>query len=89
MKKNAGMLKIGFSYFFRTVTYHIVGKMKAQHKNFVELESASWIADSGRFADFLKNGTPSEVEPVGQVFVNLDTVTEIFPYKHQLPTEQK
>lgn len=29
------------------------------------------------------------VEPVGQAFVNLESVTDMFPWKHALPKEQK
>ncbi len=80
---------IGNSFFIRTVTYHFVGKVKARVGSFLHLVSASWVADSGRFMNAIKDGTLSEVEPVGDVFVNLETVTDFMPWKHSLPTEQK
>ena len=80
----------GKSYFFRTVTYHLVGKVVAEHANgLLELEDASWVADSGRFMNAIKSGTLNEVEPVGKAYINLKSVTDFFPWVHALPTEQK
>lgn len=83
------MLKTGKSYFFRTVTYHLVGKVVKQEGNFVELSNASWVADSGRFMNAIKNGILNEVEPVGVAFINMDGVTDFFPWIHTLPDKQK
>lgn len=80
---------IGQSYFFRTVTYHLVGKVTKQVGKFLELKDASWVADSGRFMQAIKKGELKEVEPVGVAFVNLDSVTDFFPWKNKLPKEQK
>ena len=80
---------VGSAYYFRTVTYHLVGKIKKIVGRFAYLESASWIADSGRFMNAIKDGTLNEIEPVGVAFVNLDTVTDFFPWKHSLELEQK
>lgn len=72
--------KIGKSYFFRTVTYHLTGRVKAVVGKFLVLEDAAWIADSGRFSDFVK-GSPTEgleVEPIGNVEfgINMDSITD-------------
>ena len=80
---------IGKKWFFRTVTFHLVGMATKIMGPFVILENASWIADSGRFMDCIKKGTLMEVEPVGVAFVNLSTVTDFFPWNHDLPKEQK
>lgn len=80
---------IGGKYYFRTVTYHQVGEVKKIVGRFAYLKNASWIADSGRFMNAIKEGTLDEVEPVGDCFVSLDTVVDFFPWKHKLPTEQK
>ena len=83
------MFTKGKSYFFRTVTYHLVGKVKTIKDNFVHLTDAAWIADSGRFMNAIKEGKLNEVEPVGDAFLNLDSVTDAFPWVHPLPKEQK
>ena len=80
---------IGKAFFFRTVTYHLVGKVKKVIGNILELESASWIADSGRFMDALEKGTLNEVEPVGVAFINVNSLTDFFPWKHKLNLSQK
>jgi len=80
---------LGKCFFFRTVTYHLVGKVVKRIGMFLQLENASWIADSGRFMNAIKNGELKEVEPVGSAFINLNTVTDFFPWRHSLPKEQK
>jgi len=79
---------IGEKYFFRTVTYHLLGKVTKRVGNFLQLDNASWIADSGRFTDAIKKGELSEIEPVGRAYVNLDSVTDFFPWAHSLPKKQ-
>ena len=83
------MIEKGKAYFFRTVTYHMVGTVVEQEDNFVKLKDASWVADSGRFMNAIKEGSLSEVEPVGTAFVNLETLTDFFPWVHPLPDKQK
>jgi hypothetical protein len=80
---------VGKCFFFRTVTYHCVGKVVKRIGSFLQLQDASWIADSGRFMQFLKEGKLNEVEPTGTQFVNLASVIDFFPWKHPLPKEQK
>jgi hypothetical protein len=84
---------IGKNFFFRTVTYHIVGRVvtafDTNSGTFLRLEDASWVANSGRFMQALRDGDIDEVEPVGHAFLNLDTVTDFFPWVHDLPTEQR
>jgi hypothetical protein len=88
--EETGMKLVGNAYFFRTVTYHLVGKVVAEHpNNILELDGASWVADSGRFMQAIKNGSLNEVEPVGKAYINLKSVTDFFPWVHPLPTEQK
>ena len=80
---------VGQKFFFRTVTYFLTGEVKKVVGRFVYLKTAAVIFDTGRFTDAIKEGKLNEVEPVGEAFVNMDTVTDFFPWKHKLPTEQK
>lgn len=80
---------VGEKFFFRTVTYHLTGKVKKVIGTIIELEDAAWIADSGRFMQCIKDGKLNEVEPVGKAFLNISSVTDFFPWKHKLPCEQK
>ena len=80
---------VGEKYYFRTVTFHMVGKVKKRMGNFLVMEGASWVADSGRFMGAIKDGTLDEVEPVGDALINLGSVVDAFPWKHKLQTKQK
>jgi len=80
---------IGKAWYIRTVTYHTVGKVVKIIGSMLQLEQASWVADSGRFMQTLKEGTLNEVEPVGISFVNLNSVVDMFPWKHSLKINQK
>lgn len=80
---------VGEKFFFRTVTYHLTGKIKKIIGNILELSDAAWIADSGRFMQCIKDGKVNEVEPVGTAFLNVNSITDFFPWKHALPKEQK
>lgn len=79
----------GMSYFIRTVTYHLVGKVKNTIGKFLILEDASWIADSGRFSTAIKEGKLNEIEPTGEAILNTDSITDAFPWNHKLPDKQK
>lgn len=84
--------KVGKNYFIRTVTYHITGKLLQVTQHELVLTNAAWIADSGRFMNFLKDGTPSEVEPFpdgAEVIVGRGAVIDAVEWTHALPREQK
>lgn len=80
---------VGGKYFFRSVTYHIVGRVEKIVGNFFYLKEASWVADSGRFMNAIKDGTLEEVEPVGDAYLNRESIVDFFPWKHKLPKDQK
>ena len=79
---------VGEKFFFRTVTYHMTGRVKKVIGSILELENAAWIADSGRFMNAIKEGKLNEVEPVGRAFININSVVDFFPWKHVLPEKQ-
>lgn len=81
---------IGAQYFIRTVTYHLTGRVANIVGQFLVLEDAAWIADSGRFMQAINDGKLNEVEPVnGPVIVNLNSITDAFNWAHELPRSQK
>jgi len=83
------MFESGEKVFVRTVTYHTIGEIKDVENGFLHLEGASWIADSGRFHEAIGEGSLSEVEYVGEAYVNMSTIVDAFPWSHDLPTESK
>lgn len=80
---------VGKKLFIRTVTYHYTGKVESIIGNVIELSNASWIADSGRFSDAINEGELDEIEPIGQWFINFNSITDFGIWKHKLPTKQK
>jgi len=80
---------VGESYFIRTVTYYAVGRVARIVGNFVVLEQAAWVADSGRWHDALKTGKLNEVEPfVDECIVNVEAIVDATKWRHELPTKQ-
>jgi hypothetical protein len=80
---------VGEKLFLRTVTYHLVGRVERILGNFFQLSDASWVADSGRFMQAIKQGQLNEVEPIGDAWINMDTVTDFYRWNHDLPDRQK
>lgn len=82
--------EIGEAYLFRTVTHIEVGRVKRITGQFVELEDASWIADTGRYHNCLRDGVFDEVEPYPlYTGVNTQSLINYAPWPHKLPKEQK
>lgn len=81
---------VGDKVFLRTVTHHLTGRVKKIVGKFLVLEEAAWIADNGRFMQFIEDGTVSEVEPVTcEVIVNTDSLIDGYEWRHPLPRQQK
>lgn len=80
--------KIGQKIFARLATYHISGEIIAIDGMWLTLKDAAWIADSGRFSDFLNGSPPSEVEPfVEEVYINLNSAIDVTTIE-SLPKDQ-
>lgn len=89
-KKKDVPFRVGAAYLIRTVTYATVGIVERITGDFLEMSSASWVADTGRFHNALVNGTLSEVEPIPDEFiVAVSAIVDAAQWKHELPTEQK
>ena len=87
---NVGPWEIGKTYFIRTVTMNLTGVLIGVYEHELELEDAAWIADSGRFADALKTGKFSEVEPFpGRVVVGRGALVDATIVDFAAPRDQK
>jgi hypothetical protein len=81
---------VGKQFFFRTVTFHLVGRVvKVLPLGILQLEDASWVPDSGRFMQAIKDGELNEIEPLGDWFLSLPTCTDFGIWKHSLKLKQK
>lgn len=62
--RKEGPWEIGKAYFIRTVTMNLHGILVDVTPNELVLTKAAWIADSGRFSNFVKGeAEPNEIEP--------------------------
>src|SRR5690606_38382280 len=65
----------------RTVTHYYTGRVVGVRDGLVLLADAAWIADTGRWADFLTSGKANEVGPFpGQVGVSLGAIVDVTPF---------
>jgi hypothetical protein len=85
-----GPWEIGKNYLIRTVTMIDTGKLVAVGPQELVLESAAWIADTGRFTGALQTVTFSEVEPFpeGHLILGRGSVIDAIQIP-TLPREQK
>lgn len=79
----------GGKLFIRTVTYHAVGQVVGQIGEFIELANASCVFNSGSLSEAATKGTLQESEFVGKMFINRNSITDMFPWRHELPKAGK
>ena len=78
------------AYLIRTVTHITIGIVEAVGEKEIIMRDASWIADTGRYHNALKEGTLSEVEPyVSDVIIGRGAIVDATRWLHDLPREQK
>ena len=86
------LLQVGKSVLIRTVSYFQVGKVTKIENGFVQLEKASWVANTGRFSSCLTSGEFEEVEVIpgsGSVMINAAAIVDVFEWNHPIPTQTK
>ncbi len=85
-----GPWEIGKNYLIRTVTMIDTGKLVEVGPAELVLESAAWIADTGRFTGALQSCDFSEVEPFpeGRLIVGRGAVIDAIQIQ-TLPRKQK
>jgi len=88
-ESNDTFLEIGGKYLFRTVTMIYTGEIVAMRGQEIELTSAAWIADTGRFYDNLKSCIFKEVEPYPtNTIIFKGALLDVTPIE-KLPMDQK
>ena len=82
--------KVGQKYAIRTVTMIYVGKLEQVFQNELVLSGCAWVADTGRFYNFLAEGKVNEVEPMpGEVIVGRGGIIDASIWNHDLIAVQK
>jgi hypothetical protein len=80
---------IGRNVFIRTVTNYYTGRLISAGGDYLHLEGAAWIADTGRFATALATGQLSEVEPYpADCWVAAGAIVDVCEWPHDLPRTQ-
>jgi len=81
--------EIGKAYLIRTVTHINIGVVKAVGKTEIVLSDCSWIADTGRYHNAIKDGKLNEVEPyTHDVIMGRGAIIDATEWVHDLPREQ-
>jgi hypothetical protein len=88
-KTVAWLPKPGDAICIRTVTHYHVGvydgEVMLKRSPFLALSQAAWVADTGRFAQFLATGVGNEIEPFGgPCLVGPGAIIDICPWRHPL-----
>lgn len=80
-------IQLGKNVFIRTVTHYYLGKIVHVSEEEIVLKDCSWIADTGRFSEAMKNGTANEVEPYPDgvlVSVNRGAIVDVSSWSSAL-----
>jgi hypothetical protein len=81
---------VGDAILVRTVTMIQVGRVVAVGPEFITLDDAGWVADTGRFSTMLTSGVMSEFERAPSwVLVGRGAIVDIYPWSHALPQQTK
>lgn len=84
--------KKGKGYLIRTVTMIYTGEFIRFDGDHIIIKNAAWIPETERWADSVKDGKFSEVEPYpddSEVAVNRQACLDIVQVDWKLPREQK
>ena len=88
MKLETTINLINEKVFIRTLTYHYTGRVVGENDLYLILDSAAWIASSGRFNAALTTGKLDEVEPIpGKVLIAKQNIVDVLEWRHELPNE--
>jgi len=91
-QKNDSHWEIGENYLIRTVTMIDLGKLEKVTDNELVLSNASWIPDTGRFNQMLKEGDFKEVEMFNKknvMIINRKSIIDAQKVDFPLPTISK
>ena len=81
---------LGDTILIRTVTMIQVGTVVQITPNFIQLENAGWVADTGRFHECLANGTMAEFERAPSwVLVGRGAIVDVYPWQHNVLESSK
>ncbi len=84
--------EIGKNYIIRTVTMIYTGRLVSVYPTELVLVDAAWIAETERWAEFVKTGAAKEIEPYPdelKVIIGRGSILDAFVLNADLPRVQK
>jgi len=97
-KEQSDVFEVGKQYFVRTVTYHAIGVCvevrETRFNEFVLLDKAMWVADSGVLTQALKEGIHKQPSAELEVFpgilnINISAISDFVEYLPEIELKQK
>ena len=77
---------VGSAYLIRTVTHYWTGRVIRVVGDFLVLEDAAWIADTGRYSAAKTADALNEIEPCdGEVIIGLGSIIDARAWTSALP----
>lgn len=90
VSQGESIYKLGAKLLVQTVTFSYTGRLTYVSDTELVLEEAAWVADTGRFTQFLAKGQLNEVEPFPNlVSIARGSIVAVSPWMHELPRKQK
>lgn len=84
--------EIGACYLVETVTKYFTGRLIYVGPHEIALTEAAWIVDTDRYADAMRTGNLSEIEPYPDgcaVTIGRSAIVSATQWLHKLPRDQK
>jgi hypothetical protein len=82
--------KEGDAILLRTVTMIDLGRVRTIGPDYIVLDEAGWVADTGRFSRMLETGELNEFEKAPSwLLVGRGAICDVFPWPHALPKATK
>lgn len=85
--------EVGKNYIVKTVTHYYLGRLSFVGSKELVLEGASWVADTGRYNEFVKGSLENsniEIEPILQpTIIGRGAIVEVTLWNAALPKEVK
>lgn len=88
--ESEGLLAVGRKVYIRTITYHHIGLVTHVDDKEVRLAQSSWVAESARWSECLREGKLNEVEPAppgDEMGISRAAIVDYFSWSHALPTK--
>jgi len=78
-------LLVGKKWCFRFFDFYLVGEVEAIIENIIVLKNSFYTIGYGRIINSFEEDQLIELKPLGYSFVNINSITDFFIWKFELP----